>query len=368
MSSGLTAEHRELGQVVARFLSDVSTEEDVRRLMETQSWDPAVWKRMADELGLQGLVIPERFGGSGFGWEELIVVLEEMGEVLLCSPYFSTVVLGASALIASEDEDAQAVYLPEIASGRLLATVCLTNEAGDWAVTDLVAEREAGNFVLNGIVPFVTDGTSADLLLVAANVEGSPSLFGINHDAAGVTCQPLPVMDETRPIARIEFADAPARLIGELGSGGDTLARVRDLASIGLAAEQTGGAARCLRLASEYAKTRVQFGRPIGSFQAIKHKLADMLVDVESARSVVQYAAWCVEERPEEVPLMAAAAQACSSDVYVRAAGDNIQIHGGIGFTWEHPAHLYFKRAKASSILFGDARQHREAVAQLLGV
>jgi alkylation response protein AidB-like acyl-CoA dehydrogenase len=364
-------EQEELRRTVRAFLEDKSPESEVRRLMETvEGYDPAVWRQMADQLGLQGLAIPEEYGGSGFSYVELVVVLEEMGRALLCAPYFSTVALAANLLLHVGDEAAKKEYLPAIASGDMIATVAFTEESGRWdeAGITIPATREGDGWTLRGTKMFVLDGHTANLLLVAARTPAGVSLFAVDPAAPGVTRTPLATMDQTRKQAKVVFEGAPARLIGEEGRGWEALSRMLDLAAVALAAEQVGGAQKVLEMAVEYAKVRVQFGRPIGSFQAIKHKCADMLLEVESAKSAAYYAGWCAAELNDELPVVASLAKSYCSEAYFHAAAENIQIHGGIGFTWEHPAHLYFKRAKSSELLFGDPTYHRELLAQRIGI
>jgi alkylation response protein AidB-like acyl-CoA dehydrogenase len=215
---------------------------------------------------------------------------------------------------------------------------------------------------------FVIDGNNANLVLVAGRTDKGVSLFAVEGGAAGMTATPLATMDQTRKQARLEFTSTPARLVGEEGAAAPVLSRTLDLAAVALAAEQVGGAQRCLDMAVEYAKTRIQFGRPIGSFQAIKHKCADMLLEVESAKSAAYYAGWAAAEDSEELPVVASLAKSYCSEAYFHAAAENIQIHGGIGFTWEHDAHLYFKRAKSSELMLGDPSYHRELLAQRIGI
>jgi alkylation response protein AidB-like acyl-CoA dehydrogenase len=364
-------EQEELRNVVRQFLEAKSSEAAVREQMETErGFDPDVWKQMAEQLGLQSLTIPEEYGGQGFGYVELIVVLEEMGKTLLCAPYFSSVVLAANTLLQSGDESAKKEYLPGIASGETIATLAFTEPSGKWDESGIEATASADGdaFKLNGTKMFVLDGHTADLILVAARTGKGVSLFAVDGDAAGLTRTPLATMDQTRKQAKLEFDGVPARLVGDDGKGWDVLSTVLDLAAVALAAEQVGGAQQCLDMSVEYAKVRVQFGRPIGSFQAIKHKCADMLLEVESAKSAAYYAGWCASEMNDELPAVASLAKAYCSDAYFHAAAENIQIHGGIGFTWEHPAHLYFKRAKSSELLFGDPTYHRELLAQRIGI
>jgi alkylation response protein AidB-like acyl-CoA dehydrogenase len=364
-------EQEELRNIVRQFLEAKSPESAVREQMETErGFDDGVWKQMAEQLGLQSLIIPEDFGGQGFGYVELIVVLEEMGRYLLCSPYFSTVVLASNALLQSGDDAAKKEYLPGIAAGETIATLAFTEPNGRWDESGIeaTATNDGGTWKISGTKSFVLDGHTADLILVAARTGKGVSLFAVNGDAAGLTRTALSTMDQTRKQAKLELDGVEARLVGEEGAGWGTLSTVLDLAAVGLAAEQVGGAQRCLDMSVEYAKVRVQFGRPIGSFQAIKHKCADMLLEVESAKSAAYYAGWCASEMNDELPSVASLAKAYCSDAYFHAAAENIQIHGGIGFTWEHPAHLYFKRAKSSELLFGDPTYHRELLAQRIGI
>ena len=364
-------EQEELRKTTRKFLEEKSSETAVREQMDTEAgYDEAVWKQMGEQMGLQGLVIPEEFGGSGYGYIELIVILEEMGRSLLCAPFFSTVVLAGNTLIHSGDDQAKADLLPGIASGETIATLAFTEENGRWdeAGITATATKDGDAWKLNGSKTYVIDGHTASLLIVAARTDAGVSLFAVEGDAAGVTRTALSTMDQTRKQARIDLADAPGRLIGTDGAGWSVLERVLDLAAVALAAEQVGGAQKCLEMAVEYAKERVQFGRPIGSFQAIKHKCADMLLEVESAKSAAYYAGWCASELNDELPSVASLAKAYCSEAYFHAAAENIQIHGGIGFTWEHPAHLYFKRAKSSELLFGDPTYHRELLAQRIGI
>ncbi len=364
-------EQEELRGTVRRFCESRSPSPEVRRLMATDDgYSPQVWELMASQLGLQGLAIPERFGGAGFSHVEQAIVLEEMGRVLLCAPYLASVI-AVNALLESGDEDACAAFLPSIASGARIVTLALAEDSGRWeedAVT-LNAERsDSRTWVLDGHKSFVLDGGIANLVLVAGRTWSGISLFAVEGEAEGLSRTSLPTLDQTRKLARLEFARTPARLVGTEGEAWPGLARTLDLAAIALAAEQVGGAQRCLGMSVEYAKVRYQFGRPIGSFQAIKHRCADMLLQVESARSAAQYAAWAASEGSPEVPVVASLAKAICSEAYFYAAAENIQVHGGIGFTWEHDAHLYFKRAKSSQLFLGDAAHHREHLAQRIGV
>ena len=370
MNFAFNEEQEELRKMVERFLAEKSPETEVRRLMATEDgYDEAVWAQMAEQLGLQAIAIPEEFGGAGFGFVELLVILEQMGAALLCAPYFSTAVLATSALLNSGDDAAKAEYLPRIAGGAI-ATLALTEDSGRWELSEITCEASASGdgYVLNGSKNYVLDGHTAEIILVAAKTGKGLSLFAVERGAAGLSTTVLQTMDQTRKQARLEFAGTPARLIGAEGGAEAGLAKTLDQAAIALAAEQVGGAQRVLDNAVAYAKERIQFGRPIGSFQAIKHKLADMLLEVESAKSAAYYGAWAAAEDAEDLPVVACLAKSYCSEAYFHAAAENIQIHGGIGFTWEHHAHLYFKRAKSSELLFGDPAYHRELLADRLGI
>lgn len=366
----LTDEQQELRRTARSFFELKSDEAQVRRAIETQDgYEPAVWQQMASQLGLQGLAIPEEFGGLGFGFVELGVVLEEAGRALLPGPFFGSVVLAGSVLMQCEDHDAKTRYLPGIASGDTIATLAITEESGRWDAESirLRADRQHETWILNGTKTFVLDGCIADLILVVARTDSGISLFAVEA-SEHLARRALSTLDPTRRQARLDFADTPAELIGTDGIAWPAVSRALDIAAAGLAAEQVGGAQRCLDLAVDYAKTRHQFGRPIGSFQAIRHKCADLMLEIECARGAAQYAVQAAANLAEELPAAASLAKAYCSDAYARAAAANIQIHGGIGFTWEHPAHLYFKRAKSSGYLLGDAAYHRRLLADRIGI
>ena len=368
MIFAFTDEQRELAATLRRFLQDKSPSSEVRRLMATQEgYDPPTWALLAGQLGLQGLAIPEKYGGSGAGPVELAIACEEMGRALLCAPYFSTAVLAAPALLASGDQAAAEEYLPSLADGDTIATLAVCEDDGAWTTDGLhtTARRSADGYLLDGRKSFVLDGHTADLLLVVAQAEGGPSLFAVTRRAAGLGRRLLDTLDMTRKQAVLTLDGVPARLVGAEGSAADVVDRTLRLA-VALAAEQVGGAQRCLDMSVEYAKIRMQFGRLIGSFQAIKHMCADLLLEVESARSAAYYAAWAAEEGSDELPLVSSLAKAFCSEAYFRAAADNIQIHGGIGFTWEHDAHLYYRRAKSTELMLGTPGEHREIAAGYL--
>jgi alkylation response protein AidB-like acyl-CoA dehydrogenase len=370
MFTALTEEQQEFRGLVREFLASISTEADVRRLMATEhGYDEAVWRRMAREVGLQGIAIPEEHGGQGFGWIELGIVLEEMGRVLLCAPFFSTVVLAATAILESGDAEAAAERLPGIADGSTIATLAFPGENGAWDASGVTARASHvdGAWTVSGTAPATIDGHVAAMFVVPARTEDGVSLFLVDRSAA-VTATPLKTLDQTRKVASVVFDGAPATPLGDLAGGGAVLERVLDLAAVGLAAEQAGGARAAFDMSVAYLKERVQFGQPIGAFQALKHMAADVLVEVESASSASSYALWAAAEARDELPAAASLAAAFCSDAFVTAAHENIQFHGGMGFTWEVPAHLYFKRARADEILLGDAQHHREQLARRIGV
>jgi alkylation response protein AidB-like acyl-CoA dehydrogenase len=365
-----TEEQDELRRMVRALFADVSPEERVRSLMETETgYDPKVWKQLAD-LGLTGLSIPEEYGGAGMGAVEVGVVAEEAGAALLCAPFLSTVGLATPALLYSGDTAAAAEYLPRIAAGELIATIAIAEADGspDPASGRTCAERDGDGWRLSGQKTYVLDGCAASLILVAAKTDSGLSLFAVHGDSIGLTRSRLNTLDLTRKQAQLDLDNVSARLLGTEGGAAPVLDRVLDQAMITLAAEQVGGARRALNQAVEYAKVRFQFGRAIGSFQAIKHLCADMLLEVELARSTAYYALWAAAEAADDLPAVASLAKAFCSDAYAKVTADNIQVHGGIGFTWEHPAHLYFRRARSTQQLLGSPAHHRERLIQCIGL
>jgi len=369
-------EQEELRRSVRRFLEDKSASTEVRRLMETtDGYDPKVWSQMANELGLQSLHIPEAYGGQGFSFVELGIVLEEMGRALLCAPFFSSVALAADAILNAGTKVAKKELLPGIANGETIATLALAEPNGRWDATGIetLATKEGDAYTLSGTKRFVIDGATANLIIVAARLpktkgERGIGLFAVRGDADGLSRATLQPLDPTRKQAEITLQDVKATAIGKPGKDWPALQKTLDQISVLLSAEMVGGAQRALDMAVQYAKDRVQFGRPIGQFQAIKHKCAEMLLQIESAKTATYYAMWVAAKDDPELSTVAPMAKAFCSDAYFFAASENIQVHGGIGFTWEHDAHLYFKRAKSSELLFGDPVYHRELLARRLGI
>lgn len=355
-------EQEALRDSVRDFLQATSSVERVRELMETdEGYDPAVWRRMAEELGLQSMAIPEEYGGAGFGYPECAIVLEEMGRALYSGPFLSSAVIAAQLLTRSDDEAAKTEFLPAIADGSRIVTLV------DGSAGEIVAEASGDGYALTGSVELVLDGHIADVFLVAAKGEHGVSILAIEADATGVTRSLQQTLDRTRKLAKVEFSGATGRLIGEEGASEPLLATVRAIAISALAAEQTGGAERALEITVDYVKIREQFGRKIGSFQAIKHRLADLLVAVQSASSASLYATSAIDEDSDELIEAALVAGTTCSEAFVNTAQQMIQLHGGIGYTWEHDAHLYLRRAKSSGAIFGAPHEHRAALADRLG-
>ena len=365
-STRRSAEHDELREVVGAFLAQHCSEAEVRRLITTETgFNAALWRRMADQLGLQGLLIPVEFGGAGYSYVEMAVVMEQLGSALYCGPYFATVGLATNLLLACGDRAAMARHLPAIACGEIIATSAAMNAAGARPEQcSVLATRDGGSWRLDGTQTAVLDGALADLVLTPARTGSGTSIFTVAGDAPGLGRAPLRTLDPTRRFADLTFAGTPAVLVGAENGAPAILAPAIDRALTALAAEQVGAAARCLDLAVGYARIRTQFGRPIGSFQAIKHICADMLVELESARGVAAAAATAAAGDFVELPMLAALAKWQCSDALVHVAEQTIQVHGGIGVTWEHSAHLYYRRAVSSELLLGSSSEHRDRLAQ----
>lgn len=371
MFTDFTDEQDELRATVRRFLAQHSGEEQVRAQMDTErGYDPKVWDALASQLGVHGLAIPEQYGGHGFGWVELGIVLEEMGRSLLCAPFLASVVLAANAVLESGDEDAKQRILPGIADGSTIATLVTLESARTSPETDteITATRSGSSWHLTGSATMVLDGHVANIVVVPALTEHGLTLFTVEAGAAGFDAVARGTLDQTRKMADISLDAVEATVLGEVGGATTVLDRTRDLALIGLALEQVGASEATMEMSVEYLKTRVQFGQPIGAFQSLKHMAADVLVEVETARSAAYYAMHAAAAGSDEVPAAAALAAAYCTDAFVSTAHQNIQFHGGMGFTWELPAHLYFKRSRSSQLLLGEPETHRERLAQLIGI
>lgn len=383
MEFAFTEEQEMIRDTAASFLAEVSDSEAVRRAMATEEgFEPELWRRICTEMYWQAIHIPESYGGMGLGYVEVVAMMEQMGRYLLCAPFFSTVCLGANALLLAGNEEQKARWLGDICAGSATATLAFNGGGSSWAADAVTATwRRAGDgFVLSGEYRYVIDGHTADLLVVAAREEGSSgaqgvSLFLLPAQTAGVTRRWLPTMDQTRKQASIALSNVqlPAdALMGEAGNSASVVAAVNDLAAVALAAEQVGGCQQLLDMTVGYTSERVQFNRTIASFQAVKHKAADMMLQTEVARSAVYYAACVAQEKLDntalagELPEAASVAKSYCSDAYFALAGDALQLHGGVGFTWEYDVHLYFKRAKSSEHLLGNGAYHRERLAAQL--
>jgi alkylation response protein AidB-like acyl-CoA dehydrogenase len=373
------SEEQELLRGQARdFLDRECAATRVRELMATErGYDDAMYARMAD-LGWTAIPFAESYGGLGLGLVDMTVVLEEMGRHVAPAPLQSSVALAGMTLVAGGSEAQRTARLPGICDGSQRATVALVEDSGRWDAggVRLPAVRSGDAYVLRGEKLFVSDAHVADWMIVATRTSGDGSdgdggvtLLVVDGNAPGVRLRPLATMDQTRRLFSVVFDDVEVpvdAVVGEPDRGWTTLSRGLDRAVVAISAELCGTAQRVLEMSVEYAKTRQQFGRPIGAYQAVSHKCADMLVQVESAKSLTYYAAWAVDNDAEDAPLAASMAKAYASDAARNVAGNGIQVHGGIGFTWEHDMHLYFKRAKWGETMLGDATYHRERVARLL--
>ncbi|MFZ4738397.1 MAG: acyl-CoA dehydrogenase family protein [Bradymonadia bacterium] len=372
MDFALSPEQETLRQAARRLLAEAAGGARALKLVEAGSvWDRSLWHRMGAELGWTAIAVPEAYDGVGAGSDTLAVLLEELGYGLACTPFFATVCLAAPAILAAGDERQRKTLLPRIAAGEVTATLAFQEDAAEpdaGAVACVVAQDGEG-YVLSGTKDFVVDGDLVDWLVVSArrgDSSGPVRLFLVPGNAPGVDRTAHPTLDATRRLARVRFdavrLETDAELAGPM-DGAEAVAQALDHACVALAAEQAGGARRCLDLAVEHARTRTQFGRPIGSFQAVQHHCADVYVLVESARSACEWAGYVATHSPEALPNAAALAKAYCCEAYWQAAATSLQVHGGIGFTWEHEIHLHLKRARAGEFLLGSARHHRARLA-----
>ena len=382
MEFRFTEEQEMIRDTAASFLAEVSTSEEVRRVMSTErGYDPELWQRVCQEMYWQAIHIPEEYGGMGLGYVELVAMLEQMGRHLFCSPFYATVCLGTNALLVAGSAEQKARYLPEIVAGTT-ATVAYTGTSGRWdaEAVEVLCEKHGDDYRLNGSYRYVPDGHSADLLVVAAREPGSIgeegiSLFVLPADTAGITREWLPTMDQTRKQGQLVFDNVslPASaLMGEAGKAWPQLARIIDLATVAVSADQVGGAQQSLDSTVDYLQERVQFGRVVASYQSVKHKAADMMLKVEAGRSAIYYAACIADEALRagalgaQLPEAASIAKAYCSDAYFFNAGCGIQLHGGVGFTAEYDIQLFFKRAKSTETFLGNGAYHRERLARQL--
>ncbi len=379
MDFGFNDEQELLRSTARKFLENECPSEFVRkRMAEPAGVTDEFWAKVAEQ-GWLGLVFPEAYGGSGLGFVDLTVLMEEMGRAVMPGPFVSTVLLGGLTILEAGSSAQKEAWLPKVAGGRAKTALAWTEPSGRWdaAGVTTTAKPAPGGWVLSGTKLFVLDAHLADVLVVVARSaetkqpEEGISLLLVPKGTPGLEVRLLPTMDQTRKLCEVSLNDVrvdAGAVLGSVGGGWAPLARVIERATVALCSEMCGGAQRVLDMTVDYAKIRVAFGRPIGSYQGVKHKAADMLVDVENAKSLTYYAAWAVDENVPEAALAASMAKACCSDAYRKVAAAGIQLHGGIGFTWEHDLHLYFKRAKSSEFTFGDATYHRERVAQLIAL
>jgi len=329
---------------------------EVRRLMETDTADDAaLWSKMAEQ-GYTGIIFPEEYGGVGLGNVELVLLMEEVGRALLPGPFFSSVVLAGAVLDAVASSGQKKKYLGPICRGEARSTVAMLEASASWNPAD--AQVSAASGKLTGEKLFVPDAAGADSIIVVAH----NGVFITAAKAAGISIKPMPGMDLTRKLYSVEFKNTPAEKLGETAA----LAKALDIATAALAAEMTGGMQRTLDITVEYAKTRKQFGKPIGMFQAVQHQCADMCLETESSRSAAYYAGWALEENAPDAAIAVSVAKMYASDASRTVGNRGIQIHGGMGFTWENDLHLYYRRAKASETMLGDASFHRERIARLV--
>jgi alkylation response protein AidB-like acyl-CoA dehydrogenase len=379
MDFGFNQEQELLRATARKFCESECTSEFVRaRMAEPAGVTDAFWAKLAEQ-GWLGLIYPEAYGGAGLGFVDLTVLMEEMGRAVMPGPFFSTVLLGGLAILEAGADAQKKEWLGKIGAGEAKATLAFTEPNARWdaAAVTVTARASGGRFTLSGTKLFVQDAHLADVLVVVARTregtrpEDGLSLFLVPRGTRGLEVKLLPTMDQTRKLCEVTFADVTVgaeALLGAKDGAWAPLSRVLDRATVALCAEMCGGAQRVLDMTTEYAKIRIAFGKPIGAYQGVKHKAADMLVEIENAKSLTYYAAWAMDENVPEAPLAASMAKAYVSDAFRKAAGTGIQLHGGIGFTWEHDLHLYFKRAKSSEFTFGDGTWHRERVARLINL
>lgn len=365
-----TEEQTMLASTVKDFLASKSDMDNIRKLsLTTDAIDREVWEGLAD-MGLPGLAIPEEFGGVGFGMPEVAIVCEELGRSLSPTPFLSGAVTAKAILRAGNARQKEAL-LPGIASGRTIATLAAFEDAHGslLGAPETVARKADSGWVISGTKRYVVDAPNADLFVVTAAVDGGTAMFAVPRQVPGVIVNSVNALDATRPLGDVSFNDVSVDESARLAESTGLVALLSaiDVGVVGAASEQVGGAQYCMETAVDYAKSRHQFGRAIGSFQAIKHMCADMLVSVEHSRSVAWHAAVTIDD-PDEASISVPLAKSVCSDAYLQVAGDTIQVLGGIGFTWEHSAHLYYKRAKALSLLFGSVDLHRDRLADALSL
>ena len=379
MDFGLNEEQEMLKTMARDFFTNECPKTHVKEMMDDEKgYSPELWKKMA-ELGFLGLVIPEEYGGTGGNFIDLMVLMQEMGRAVLPSPFISTVLLAGIPLLTAGTEEQKKEFLPKIAAGDVILALALSEPNGDLGADaiEIEAVAKGNDYIINGTKLFVLDAAAADHILCATRTkrtkdpEEGITLFLIDAKADGVHVTSLKTMDETRKQCEVLFKNVkvPAKsMVGELHQGWPILKKTLNQATAMLCGEMVGGLDTVMEMTLDYAKQRIQFGVPIGSFQAIKHKFADMLIQVEYARSLTYYAAWTVDQDIPDSPVAVSTAKSWCGDAYKHVTNEGVQIHGGIGFTWDHDMHLYFKRARFSDTAFGDSTYHRELIAQSLNL
>ena len=368
MEFAFTEEQEAFRDSVKRFAEEKSTSEDVRRLMETEEgYDESTWDILSTELAVTGLIIPEEFGGSGFGATELGIVMEQFGRSLICVPFFSSSVMAASALIINGSESDKNKWLPAIAAGGEKGTLCVSERSGSWdeSAIQTTASKNGDQYLLNGEKHFVLDAHVSDFLIVASRLDNRTALFTLDPKDDRVQIKLEQGIDQTRKIGTVTMKGAPAQILGLDKPA--ALEEIFDRSIVALSHEMIGGAQQLLDSAIEYTKLRVQFGRSISSFQAIKHRLADLLLEVELAKSACYHAAYEIDKQQNSSEA-ASHAKAQASEAYLNSAIQCIQLHGGVGFTWENDTHLWFKRAKSSEVFLGSPHEHRERMLRASGI
>ena len=368
----LSPEQEELAATARRFFSDNSPTAAVRAAMSSaEGIDWTVWRRLGQDLGLLGVAVPEEYGGGGASFVELSVVAEEAGRALLCAPWLASAVLASNALLMSGQKDAMARYLPRLVTGDLIGTVAFGENDGTWSARDtqLAATDANGRWTLDGTLTYVIDGHAAGIVMALAQApDGTPALFAVPMASGSSEREALPALDQTRRLSHLTLRGAPAELLVAGPRSQQVMERVLHLGVAALAAEQLGAASRSFEMTLGYLKFRHQFERPIGSFQALKHRCADLAMELESARALVMYAARAAAVAADDLATAASTAKAYTSDAYFHVAAEGIQMLGGIGFTWEHDAHLFFKRAAADRLLLGSPEFHNELLLAAIGV
>lgn len=358
----------ELRKMTRRFCEEFSPESAVRKSMESETgYDASLWRRLGSELGVLGLSVPEEFDGADVGLVAQAVVVDELGAALFCGPVVGTLFLAVPALCAVADEQVQKDYLPGLVAGETVATVAVLLEGGvfEAAAVTVTAQLDDGQWRLSGTVEQVPDGLAAELILVAAQTEAGVSLFAVAADAAGLSRSAVPPLDLTRRQARVVFDNVDARRIADDDEAPDVLSSAIRTAAVLMSVDAVGGSQRLLDLTVDHVSTRFQFGQPVGANQAVKHRCANMLVELEQARSAVYHAAWSIQDGTDDAQLVASLAQAVAIEAYLSVSRSAIQMHGGLGFTWEGSTHLYYKRATTDSAVFGRPELHLDRIAHL---